>query len=201
VRLIKRGVLFGFFLLCVFSFSGCNKSELLQKVKDSFHLVKEEVMERVKVKLSTVPFIKKYIHLPPPPEALYNSTQSLILNLRDLKAEEVYPDKFKDVLDAWDEADRLYRYKYYFKARRKLKEVMKKAEDLKKELEAYWATLKEKAWDKYKKVEKEANRVLKKKDVSPELRLKIELYLWKLRTLIALERFDRFERELKNKPF
>ncbi len=198
---LKKCLFLIILLSALFAFEGCKKTEFIQKAKDSFHLVKEEVLEVVKVKLSEVPFIKKYIHLPPPPKALYNSTQKLIFSLRDLKADQIYPDKFKEVLDAWEEADRLYRYKYYFKARKKLEEVKKKAETLKKELLAYWASLKEKAWQKYHQVEKEAKKILKKKGLTSDEKLKIELYLWKLRTLIALERFDKFEKEIKKKPF
>ena len=201
MKLFKKILVALIFFLCLFSLSACEKSEFLKKAKDSFHLVKEEMVERVKVGLSKVPFIKKYIHLPPAPSSLYEKAQKLVIQLRDLKAEKVYPVKFKEVLEAWEEADRFYRYKYYIKAHRKLEEVIEKAEALKKELEAYWASLEEKAWAKYKKVEKDAKEILSKKKMKLEEKLKIELYLWKLKTLVTLKRYDKFEKELKNRPF
>jgi len=50
-------------------------------------------------------------------------------------------------------------------------------------------------------VEKQANKILQKKNLSAQEKLKVELYLWKLRALISLKRFDKFDEELKNKPF
>ncbi|GEM_PF-1114474 len=201
MKVLKKSLFPLIIVVVVFALGGCKKNEFIQKAKDSFHLVKEETLETIRVRLSGVPFIKKYIHLPPPPASLYNSTQNLISDLKSLKADQIYPDKFKEVLDVWEEADRLYRYKYYFKASKKLQEVKKKAEILKKDLLAYWDSLKQKAWERYKQVEKQANKILQKKNLSAQEKLKVELYLWKLRALISLKRFDKFDEELKNKPF
>jgi len=52
---------------------------------------------------------------------------------------------------------------------------------------------------KYQALEQKAKEVLKTK--KGEDRLKIELYLWKLRSLITLEDYDSFNKEIENAPF
>jgi len=49
-------------------------------------------------------------------------------------------------------------------------------------------------------MEKRAKQILKNTK-SEEKKVKIKLYLWKLRNLIDLEDYSEFEKELQNPPF
>ena len=193
-------------LVCLIAFNclSCSKEEIGQtfkNFKNNFHKAKEEIGESIKVRLHDAPFIGRYIHLPPPPKELYNATKEIILNLKKLNAESLYPEEYKKVLSQWEEAQALYNAKYYKKAKEKLEEVKKQALALEKQIKTYWENLQNQAWAKYKQIEKQAKKLLYQENLSKQEKLNIELYLWKLRSLIVLREFEKFERELQNKPF
>ncbi len=192
-----------FFLLwiCIFLIllPGCKTGEnISKKVKTTFHEIKEDIVERTKLGLSKIPFIKKYIHLPPPPEKLYLSTETLIEKLKEYNADSIFPEEFKKVNYVWKTAQELYKSKFYVKAKRKLEETKALAEKLLKKLKSYKENLRKKALQKFEKIKKKAEEYLKhhKKDA-----LKIKFYLWKLKELINLENYEQFKKELKNPPF
>lgn len=186
-----------FLLLTLFLLVSC---ERLDTLKASFYETKDKVVERIKVSLSHIPFIKKYITLYPPPKKLYSETEDLINQLKTYRAEEIFKDEYEKVWDAWERAKELYQGKYYKSAEKELKKVNLMAKELLEKIKAYRETLKTSALKKYKKMEETAKRVLENVK-SEEKRLQIKLYLWKLRNLIDLEEYAEFEKELQNPPF
>ncbi len=190
VKIIKT-IFYIFLLILVFLPNSCKKEDLTN--------IKNNFIERTKIFLSNIPFIKKYITLPPPPIDLYKNTQEIIKKLKDLDAEKIYKKDFEKLLKDWEKAKKLYKKKYYKKAETYLKKIYKEAKELLERVKAYKETLKINAWKKYKIIENRAQKLLSKK--KKEERIKIELYLWKLRNLINLERYEEFEKELQNPPF
>jgi len=161
---------------------------------------KERAVEKIKVSLSHIPFIKNYITLYPAPEKLYTETEDLMNQLKYYKAQEVFKDEYEKVLSLWEKAKDLYQSKYYKSAEKELKKVNSMAKELLKKVKTYKETLKTSALNKYKKMEELAEQVLKNAK-SEEKRLQIKLYLWKLKTLIDMENYNEFEKELQNPPF
>ena len=174
--------------------------ETLKNLKSSLYEFKENTAEKIKVSLTHIPFIKKYITLYPAPKELYNETENLINQLKRYKVDEIFKNDYEEVLDAWEKAKELYQSKYYRSAEKELKKVNSMAKELLEKVRAYKETLKTEALQKYKKMEKRAKQILKNTK-SEEKKVKIKLYLWKLRNLIDLEDYSEFEKELQNPPF
>jgi len=174
--------------------------ETLKNLKSSLYEFKENTVEKIKVSLTHIPFIKKYITLYPAPKELYNETENLINQLKRYKVDEIFKNDYKEVLDAWEKAKELYQSRYYRSAEKELKKVNSMAKELLEKVKAYKETLKTEALQKYKKMEKRAKQILKNTK-SEEKKVKIKLYLWKLRNLIDLEDYSEFEKELQNPPF
>jgi len=174
--------------------------ETLKNLKSSLYEFKENTVEKIKVSLTHIPFIKKYITLYPAPKELYNETENLINQLKRYKVDEIFKNDYEEVLDAWEKAKELYQSKYYRSAEKELKKVNSMAKELLEKVKAYKETLKTEALQKYKKMEKRAKQILKNTK-SEEKKVKIKLYLWKLRNLIDLEDYSEFEKELQNPPF
>ncbi len=174
--------------------------ETLKNLKSSLYEFKENTVEKIKVSLTHIPFIKKYITLYPAPKELYNETENLINQLKRYKVDEIFKNDYEEVLDAWEKAKELYQSKYYRSAEKELKKVNSMAKELLEKVRAYKETLKTEALQKYKKMEKRAKQILKNTK-SEEKKVKIKLYLWKLRNLIDLEDYSEFEKELQNPPF
>jgi gas vesicle protein len=187
-----------FIIFCIFIFllPSCRTSE---KIKLALKNIKEEAVERTKVAFSKIPFVKKYIHLPPPPEKLYLKTRSVIEKLGKYHAGELFPEEFRKVFYCWKEARELYKNGFYVKAKKKLEETKELAEELLKKVREYKEKLREKALQRLKEIEKKAREYLKK--TKEKNRLKVEFYLWKLKELINLENYEEFEKELKHPPF
>jgi len=174
--------------------------ETLKNLKSSLYEFKENTVEKIKVSLTHIPFIKKYITLYPAPKELYNETENLINQLKRYKVDEIFKNDYEEVLNAWEKAKELYQSKYYRSAEKELKKVNSMAKELLEKVRAYKETLKTEALQKYKKMEKRAKQILKNTK-SEEKKVKIKLYLWKLRNLIDLEDYSEFEKELQNPPF
>lgn len=174
--------------------------ETLKNLKSSLYEFKENTVEKIKVSLTHIPFIKKYITLYPAPKELYNETENIINQLKRYKVDEIFKNDYEEVLDAWEKAKELYQSKYYRSAEKELKKVNSMAKELLEKVRAYKETLKTEALQKYKKMEKRAKQILKNTK-SEEKKVKIKLYLWKLRNLIDLEDYSEFEKELQNPPF
>ena len=174
--------------------------ETLKNLKSSLYEFKENTVEKIKVSLTHIPFIKKYITLYPAPKELYNETENLINQLKRYKVDKIFKNDYEEVLDAWEKAKELYQSKYYRSAEKELKKVNSMAKELLEKVKAYKETLKTEALQKYKKMEKRAKQILKNTK-SEEKKVKIKLYLWKLRNLIDLEDYSEFEKELQNPPF
>ena len=174
--------------------------ETLKNLKSSLYEFKENTVEKIKVSLTHIPFIKKYITLYPAPKELYNETENLINQLKRYKVDEIFKNDYEEVLDAWEKAKELYQSKYYRSAEKELKKVNSMAKELLEKVKAYKETLKTEALQKYKKMKKRAKQILKNTK-SEEKKVKIKLYLWKLRNLIDLEDYSEFEKELQNPPF
>ena len=185
------------FFLALFILISC---ETLKNLKSSLYEFKENTVEKIKVSLTHIPFIKKYITLYPAPKELYNETENLINQLKRYKVDEIFKNDYEEVLNAWEKAKELYQSKYYRSAEKELKKVNSMAKELLEKVKAYKETLKTEALQKYKKMEKRAKQILKNTK-SEEKKVKIKLYLWKLRNLIDLEDYSEFEKELQNPPF
>lgn len=167
--------------------------------KDVFLGVKEDTVERIKVFLNQIPLLGRYVTLPPPPKEFYEDLKKKIDLLGSYKIPEPYKKEYEEILSKWKEIEESYKKRYYRKCERKLKELKPKVETLLKKLEAYQEKLKKEAQEKYKLIEERAKKVLSNK--TGEERLRIELYLWKLRTLISAGEYEFFFKELENVPF
>ncbi|AIH04025.1 MULTISPECIES: hypothetical protein [Thermodesulfobacterium] len=168
-------------------------------LKERFQEFKEDNVERVKVFLSNLPLVRKYVSLHSPPKELYQEIKGMIEWIKGAKVPDLYKEEHKAVLKEWERIEGYYKKKYYKKCERELKRFKPKVETLKNKLETYRETLKKEAMQKYQAVEQKAKEILKNK--KGEERLRIELYLWKLRSLIALEDYEKFNQEIENAPF
>ncbi len=187
---------FFYFLLFLFLLNSCT----LKDIKTSFQNFKEVIAERTKVFLHNIPFIKKYISLPPAPKELYNQTEEIINKLKIYQTQKVYKDEYQKIIKLWEKAKDLYQSKYYSSAKKELKKIYPKAKDLLEKIKAYKEDLRKKALQKYKELLKKAKLTLShiKKEKG---KLKIKLYLWKLKLLINMEKYDEFNEAIKNPPF
>ena len=182
--------------------SSCNNqriNQLKQRLSKRYEIVKEEVIERLKVGLSELPIIGKHISLPPAPKELYEETKAIFEKLKTYKAQEVYPKEYQTLVEKWGEIQNLYESRYYLSAKRELKQLYPEAKEFLQKVEKYHQEVEEKAWKKYKEVESRLKKLIKKgklKDI-----LKVKLYLWKLKTLIKMENYDEFYRESSKLPF
>ncbi|QER41826.1 hypothetical protein F1847_03340 [Thermodesulfobacterium sp. TA1] len=168
-------------------------------LKERFQEFKDDNLERAKVFLARLPLVKRYVSLYPPPKEFYQEVKGMVEWIKGAKVPDLYKEEQKAVLKHWEEIENLYKSKYYRRCERELKKLKPKAETLKNKLETYRETLKREAMQKYQALEQKAKEVLKTK--KGEDRLKIELYLWKLRSLITLEDYDSFNKEIENAPF
>ncbi len=183
-------------LIFLLVFNACN----LRDVKTSFNNFKDNFSERMRVFLHGIPFIKKYVSLPPAPKKLYNQTEEIISKLKLYNTQKFYQKEYKKLMESWREIRYLYKDGYYLSARKELEKLFPKAKELLKRVKNYREILREKALQKYKEIAKKAELVLAhlKKE---KQRLKIKLYLWKLKLLIDMERYNEFNKAIKNPPF
>jgi phosphoglycerate-specific signal transduction histidine kinase len=137
--------------------------------------------------------------LPAAPEKLYNATKEVIDKLKLYRTEEVYKEEYNRIIENWEKVKELYQSKYYKSAKKELEKLYPEAKKLLEKIETYREKLEKDAWEKYNALVKKVKPLLSKK--KGEERLKIELYLWKLRTLITMEKYDEFYKEIKNFPF
>lgn len=168
-----------------------------ERFKSRATLFKEDAVETIKVYLSSVPIIRRWISLHPPPRELYKSTEEKITQLKFSQAKDRYSEEYDRIIKKWDEANRDYRRKFYKRAERKLKNVQRDAEGLLKKIEEEERVKRERALALYKRREEELLANLPKRE---EERLKVRIYLWKLRNLIELKKYEEFEREIEKSP-
>lgn len=187
VKLVLILILMSFLFAC----------SLKKDMASNFSEWKEGMLERVKVVLSDIPIVKRWVRLPPPPKELYRETEAKIALLKLSRAKDLFADEYGKVLKEWDLAKKDYERKLYKRAERKLKKTHQASEELLKKVEDEEKRFREEALRRYK--EKEAT-LLAKLSKDEEKNLKIRLYLWKLRNLLDLGRFDEFERELEKSP-
>lgn len=183
-----------FLILTIFLISCSTKERLSYTLKD----FKERSLERIKVNLAQVPLIKRWIKLPPPPKEAYQKAEEKISFLKLSKAKDLYKEEYNKVLKEWQEASRDYEKKYYRSAEKKLKKVLESAENLLAKVEEYERNLRERASLRYKTLEKE---ILNRNYTNDEEKLKARLYLFRLKNLVELGKFDEFEREAEKVPF
>ena len=136
--------------------------ETLKNLKSSLYEFKENTVEKIKVSLTHIPFIKKYITLYPAPKELYNETENIINQLKRYKVDEIFKNDYEEVLDAWEKAKELYQSKYYRSAEKELKKVNSMAKELLEKVKAYKETLKTEVLQKYKKNGKKSQTNFKK---------------------------------------
>lgn len=184
-----------FFLL--FLLSTLNSCVYWNKFKDRLSTLKDDTVETIKVYLSSVPVLRRWVRLHPPPKELFKSVEEKILQLRVSRAKELYPEDFEKVLSRWDDARRDYQRKFYRRAERKLRTVQRDADALLKRIEEVERERRERALALYKRREEELLSKLPKRE---EERLKVRVYLWRLRNLIDLRRYEEFEREIEKGP-
>ncbi len=169
----------------------------LNKIPDSINNWKDSTLEKVKARLSALPFVSRFINLPPPPKGLYNETEKKMALLNVSQARDLYPQEYASVSKKWEKAKDYYKKRYYRSAERLLKEVNKTAEELLNQVEDYNRNLRERALLKYK----ERERTLLERPPGGEREMvKVRLYLWRLKNLIELGKYDEFEKELESSP-
>ncbi len=191
----KKGFLFYLVLILISWF--LLSCEPKNKALTSLREFKDSLTEKIKVSLSNLPFINRYIKLPPEPKELYKKVEEKISLLKLSKAKDLYPQEYQRILKDWQKTQFYYKNKYYLSAKKKLEELDKASEDLWKKVEDYNKNLKEKALLKYKQMEE----ILLNKAQSLGEKVKVNLYLLKLKNLIDLGRYDELEREMENPPF
>ncbi|MEZ0344691.1 MAG: hypothetical protein ABWJ99_07840 [Caldimicrobium sp.] len=180
----------------IFLFSACEPKEKLLNTLTNF---KNTFTEKVKAKLSEIPFINRFIKLPPPPKELYEKTRAKIEELRISKAKDIYSKEYQELMKKWKEGESLYNKKYYHSAEKVLKEVLKEADSFLEMVKEYEINLKKRALSEYQSKEKELLSQVSPKE--KEKYLKAKLYLWKLKNLLEMGEYEKFERELKSPPF
>lgn len=195
MKKIKKKLWLLFFLVFFFTSCKVQRENLKQRWQDTA----ENFSETFKVFLTHFPIVKNYIKLHSPPKELYEEMQLTIFQLEAYKANEVFKEDYEKVNETWTEIQKLYQEKYYLKAQKLLKKALPSAKALLEKTQKYYSDLKKSALSKYGEVEKLAQEKMKKS--TPEERLKIQLYLWKLKNLITLEKYEEFQRELEKKPF
>lgn len=190
LRIIKGFTLIFLVILLI----ACEKG----KITDSLRDFKDTTFEKVKANLSNLPLLGRFIKLPPAPKELYNKTEGKIALLNLSQAKDLYPQEYAEVSKKWEKAKAYYKKKYYLSAERVLKEVSKSADDLLKQVEDYNRNLREKALLKYKEKEK----ALLEKPLKGEKEIvRVRLYLWRLKNLMELGKYDEFEKELEKFPY
>lgn len=189
----SRSVLLVVYVLLILT--SCSWKDTLLGVKD----IKEDVIEKIKVSLAQIPLLGRYVTLPPPPKEFYEDLKKKIDLLGSYKIPESYKKEYEEILSKWREIEESYKKRYYKKCERKLKELKPKVDTLLKKLETYQETIKKEAQEKYRLIEERAKKILPGK--TGEERLRIELYLWKLRTLLSARDYDTFFKEIENVPF
>jgi len=183
------------------SLVSCNNprwQKFKSRVEAGYQELKDKVVERVKVGLRQVPFIKKYIKLPPAPKKLFEEAQKTLKKLEMYKADSIYPEEYENIVEKWQNVEYLYDSEYYLSARKALNELLPQLKELLKKVQKYQEEKQEKAWQAYQRVAKKVEKILKKAD--EKKRLKLRLYLWKLKSLIKLENYDEFYREIQHLP-
>lgn len=183
------------FIFIIFFLSACEPKEKLLSNLTNF---KNTFTERVKAKLSEVPLINRFFKLPPPPKELYEKTKAKIEEMQISKAKDIYSKEYMEMMKKWKEAESLYNKKYYRSAERALAEVSKEADSLIAMVKEYEVNLKKKALSEYQSKERELLSQVSPKEKEKYLRIK--LYLWKLKNLLELGEYEKFERELKSPP-
>ncbi len=181
-------------VLVLFLLSGCGEN-----IKGRITDFKDESLERVKVTLVDLPFIGRWVKLHPKPSSLYKEVEEAILNLKAKGAEKYLPDEFAKFEREWQKAKELYSERLYLQAEKKLKTLAKEAKDLNEKLDKTLSALRSSAMQKYK--EREAELTSKLSSLNEEDRLKLNVYLLYLKSLVEQGRFEEFESELKKDPF
>lgn len=191
---VTRVKLLLIFLLAMGLLNSCAPWE---KFKTRVSSWKEDTFETIKVYLSSVPVVRRWIRLNPPPKELHRATEEKISQLKLLQVKNLYPEEYERVIKRWEEANRDYQRKFYRRAEKKLKSVQRDAEALLKKVEEVEREKRERALALYQRREEELLSKLPKKE---EERLKVRVYLWKLKNLIELRRYEEFEREIERSP-
>ncbi len=185
-----------YFLLFLFLLASCS----LKDINLSLQNFKDIIVERTKVFLNNIPLIKNYISLPPAPKKLYKQTENIIEQLKTYGTQKVYKDEYEEVIILWKKAKDLYQNRYYLSAKKELKKLYPKAKDLLEKIKAYKENVRKEALQKYKALVKRANLKLSRLKEKEE-KLKIKLYLWKLKILLTTENYNEFNEAIKNPPF
>ena len=183
------------FLFLLFLLTAC---EPKKSILNTFSNFKNTFIERTKAKLSDIPFIRRYIKLPPPPKELYEKTKIKVDELKVSRAKDLYPNEYQNLIKKWEKAKSFYHKKYYSSAEKLLQEIQKEGDSLLTKVAEYEANLRNKALSEYKNKEAELLSMVSSKE--KDKYLKVKLYLWKLKNLIEMGEYEKFERELKNSP-
>ncbi|MGC8965850.1 MAG: hypothetical protein ACP5KO_03485 [Caldimicrobium sp.] len=190
-----RSFRFLIFPFLIFLLPAC---EPKKNILDTFNNFKNTFIERTKAKLSDIPFIRRYIKLPPPPKELYEKTKIKVDELKVSRAKDLYPNEYQNLIKKWEKAKSFYHKKYYSSAEKLLQEIQKEGDSLLTKVAEYEANLRNKALSEYKNKEAELLSMVSSKE--KDKYLKVKLYLWKLKNLIEMGEYEKFERELKNSP-
>lgn len=149
----------------------------------------------IKYRLSKWPLIGRFVKPPPPPEKEYLATKKLLADLDKARADRYAPELYREIHEKWQRAEKYYHTGhydwavYYFKKIRDLsREALTRARSVREKKKKEALTVLKKLKSSYEK---------RKRNLSLEKRLKIELALWRLETLIELEKFDRFATEAR----
>lgn len=169
----------------------------VHKITETINNWKDSTFEKFKAHLSTFPLVNRFITLPPPPKGLYNETEKKMALLNVSQARDLYPQEYMNLSKKWERAKEYYKKRYYRSAERLLKEVNSSAEELLKQVEDYNRNLRERALLKYKERERS---LLERLPSGEKDQIKVRLYLWRLKNLIELGKYDEFERELERSP-
>ncbi|NPA40007.1 MAG: hypothetical protein GXO57_06160 [Thermodesulfobacteria bacterium] len=181
---------------------GCKSqrfAELKSKVGFYYTEVKDKVVERTKVALKRLPIIGNHISLPPAPKELYLKTKEVLDKLKMYKTEELYPKEYSEVVEKWEEAQDDYLSEYYLSAKKELSTLYPEAKRLLEKVKEHREKMEKRAWKKYEEVYNKLKPILEK--AKGKTKLKIKLYLWKLRLLIKMENYDDFYRAIRERPF
>ncbi len=184
-------------LISLFILVSCEtqRESFKQKWQDS----KENFLENLKVFLIHFPIVKNYIKLPLPPKELYEEMQLIMIQIEAYKIPETFKEEHEKLTENWIKIQKLYQEKYYGKAEKLLKKTLPSAKELLEKIKKYYSDLKASSLNKFAEIEKLAKEKIKKS--SSEEKLKVQLYLWKLKNLINLGKYEEFQKELEKRPF
>ncbi len=147
----------------------------------------------VKYRLSKLPLVGRFVEPPPPPEKAYLETQELIKALKKAQADRYLPEAYAEILRKWERAQEYYRTGHYDWAEDYFQRIQKLAQEALQKAQGIREENRRKALTQLQKLRKSFEK--RKKQLSFEERLKLELVLWRLETVIEMEDFERFASE------